>query len=89
MGVGCVSGGAPGWGGLMTLKRKAAQASGVSTRGVCPVLRVGRVMRGRCHLLAVGRLWLGGWGGGQAPRASWEVVTAPVQACRPSLGRWG
>ena len=25
MGVGCVSGGAPGWGGLMTLKRKAAE----------------------------------------------------------------
>ena len=53
------------------------------------MLRVGRVVRGRCHLLAMGRLWLGGRGGGQAPRGSLEVVIAPVQACRLSLGWWG
>ncbi|XP_040081672.1 sulfhydryl oxidase 2 [Oryx dammah] len=37
----------------------------------------------------MGRLWLGGWGGGRAPGGSLEVVIAPVQACRPSLGRRG
>ena len=37
----------------------------------------------------MGGLWLGGWGGGQAPRGGVEVVAAPVQACRPSPGRWG
>lgn len=76
MGVGCVSGGAPGCGALpvgltcdLEEEGSRAQASGVSTRGVCPALRVGRVVVGTVPPADHGELLAGGWGGGQALRA--------------------